>query len=589
VHEGSRGRLVIYNEYGPTEATVGCMIHRYDPPTDTTGSVPVGGPIANTSIHLLDDWGRPVPLGVVGEIHVGGEGVAQGYLGQPDLTDERFVLEGPDSGSALRYRTGDRGRWLRPGVMQFLGRSDEQVNLRGYRIEPGEIEMALTDHETIANAAVAVREPRPGDQRLVAYYVAEAGTAPNVSDLRRHLRERLPEYMVTRHLVRVNDLPLTPNGKLDRSALPATLAEATRVAAFAPPRTPAEHLIADISGELLGLERVSIRDNFFELGGHSVLAMQLIASVQAHTGERISPRVILLNTLEQAAALIPAAPLASIAPRALNQQGEATQEARSLGTSAYFFGPSKEPLFGMLHTPSVDSGRDRGVLLCPPLGWEFMRTHWALRNMARLLAMAGLHVLRFDYYGTGDSAGAAVDGSVDRWIADIATAATELSDSTGVKHLSVVGVRLGATFAALAASDGLRVDQLVLWDPVVHGDEYLEALDRMHAEMLAQRSDQMITSDLIGDELLGFPYPPARRQGIERLDLTRMQWNGVTTALVASQDRPEYRQLVEAAGPSLRYDIIEDAGAWDELSSSQSTLLPTAIPAHIASIARGPK
>ena len=129
----------------------------------------------------------------------------------------------------------------------------------------------------------------------------------------------------------------------------------------------------------------------------------------------------------------------------------------------------------------------------------------------------------------------------------------------------------------------------MLWDPVVHGDEYLETLDRMHAEMLAQRSDQMITSDLIGDELLGFPYPPARRQGIERLDLTRMQWNGVTTALVASQDRPEYRQLVEAAGPSLRYDIIEDAGAWDELSSSQATLLPTAIPAHIASIAGGPE
>ena len=340
---------------------------------------------------------------------------------------------------------------------------------------------------------------------------------------------------------------------------------------------------------MLGLERVSIRDNFFELGGHSVLAMQLIASVQAHTGERISPRVILLNTLEQAAALIPAAAVASIAPRALNQQDEATDEARSLGTSAYFFGPSEEPLFGMLHTPAVDSGRDRGVLLCPPLGWEFMRTHWALRNVARLLAMAGLHVLRFDYYGTGDSAGAAVDGSVDRWIADIATAATELSDSTGVEHLSVVGVRLGATFAALAASDGLRVDQLVLWDPVVRGDEYLEALDRMHAEMLAQRSDQMITSDLIGDELLGFPYPPARRQGIERLDLTRMQWNGVTTALVASQDHPEYRQLVEAAGPSLRYDIIEDAGAWDELSSSQATLLPTAIPAHIASIAGGPE
>lgn len=584
VHEASDGRLAIYNEYGPTEATVGCMIYRYDATTDTAGSVPIGGPIANNRIHLLDDLGRPVPPGIAAEIHVAGDGVAQGYLDQPELSAERFVSEGVPPGNGLMYRTGDRAKWLRPGVMEFLGRTDEQIKLRGHRIEPREIEIALTEHETISNAAVALREAGPGDERLVAYYVAEAGAAPNVSELRRHLRERLPEYMVTRHFVAVDDLPLTPNGKLDRAALPTSFTDSTSVSAHVAPRTPAEQLLTDITGELLGLERVSVRDNFFELGGQSLLAMKLIARVEAQTGERISPRVVLLNTLERAAAVIsPAAD--AVAIRSEPGGDGADGGVRTVGTSAYFFGPAEEPLFGMLHTPAVDVSTTRGVVLCPPLGWEFMRTHWALRNLARLLANAGIHVLRFDYFGTGDSAGNAGDGSVDRWIEDVVTAASELSESVGTEHVSIVGVRLGATFAAVAASRAAAVDQVVLWDPVVRGREYLAALDRMHAEMLSRRGEEAHSPNLIGDELLGFPYPPDRRRQIESIDLTQLPWDGIEAVLVASQDRHEYRQLVATAGAALRYDIVEDVGAWDELSSSQAALLPTAIPAHLASLA----
>ncbi|MBP2239426.1 amino acid adenylation domain-containing protein, partial [Sinorhizobium kostiense] len=273
------------NEYGPTEAVVGCAFH--DIPADLSAStnVPIGRPIANTRLYLLDDHGQPVPFGAVGELYIGGAGVARGYLNRPELTAERFLAD-PFSGEAdaRMYRTGDLARYLPDGNLEFLGRNDEQVKIRGFRIEPGEISARLCEHELVGEAVVVAREDAAGDKRLVAYVVAKTADGSDKADgaelaaaLRAHLGGLLPDYMVPAAFVRLDALPLTPNGKLDRKALPAPADEAYARRAFEAPRGEIETLLAGIWEELLGIERVGRHDNFFELGGHSLLAVRLLA------------------------------------------------------------------------------------------------------------------------------------------------------------------------------------------------------------------------------------------------------------------------------------------------------------------------
>lgn len=576
VHEAAGAGLAIYNEYGPTETTVGCMIHRFDPETDMAGSVPIGRPAGNVTIHLLDGALAPVPLGAIGEIYVGGPGVAAGYLNRPDLTAERFVADPSRPGEVL-YRTGDLAQFDTRGLLTYLGRTDEQIKVRGHRLEPGEIEAVLVTHPAVAEAAVAIREPRPGDVRLVAYFVAADGVAANVTDLRTHLQEHLPAYMVPPHFVRIDALPLTTNGKLDRDALPHQLGETVSTAAHVAPRNEAEALVAETAAELLGVADVSLGDNFFDVGGHSILAMQLIARLHLETGVRVSPRIVLLNTLEQVAAQLPAG--AELANEIGPSQREVAENA--MGTSAFFFGPSDGPLFGVRHTPSGDRVRDHGVVVCAPVGWEYMRTHRALRGLGRRLGLDGFSVLRFDFFGTGDSLGDEGEATFARWEADIASAVGELT-AGGSGRVTIVGMRLGASIAVAAASNGLDVDRLVLWDPIVRGADHLADLERMHAEMLGNRPG--VPAATLGDELLGFRYPLALRAALVELDLTAGRWPDADVVIVASQPSAALADLAEQRGA--RLDVVADAGAWDDLSSAQAALLPTAIPAHIMRLLR---
>ncbi len=577
VHNAAGDQVTIFNEYGPTEATVGCMIHRFDPEQDIAGSVPIGRPAANTRVYLLDSSLAHVPVGVVGELYVAGAGLATGYLGRPDLTATSFVPD-PFRPGELMYRTGDLARWRHMGVMEFLGRTDDQVKVRGHRIEPGEIETVLAEHPAVDAVAVAVREPSPGDVRLVAYYVANPAAPANLTELRDHLRRRLPEFMTVRHLVRVDALPLTPNGKLDRDALPATIGEVATSTTFVAPRNPAEQLVADVSAGLLGRDSVSIADNFFDLGGHSILAMQLIARLHAETGVRISPRVVLLNPLETAAALLPGG---DTVPR----RRVAPPRAEDLTTTAFFFGPSDEPLFG-IHTTPAGAQRERAVLLCPPIGWEYMRTHWAVRKIAKLLARDGFHVIRFDYFGTGDSAGERGSGGLGRWIEDIGSAAAEIIDAAGVSAVSVVGVRLGATLAAFAAARGLPTDHLVMWDPVVSGVAHFARLERMQAEMIADRGGK-VTPAMAGNEILGFPYPQPLRRELTALDLNNAAWPDAPVTLLTTQPHPEYAHLVANASRPISHEVVEDDTAWDSLASSLGAMLPVNIPDRIVATLGG--
>jgi len=284
----------LVNGYGPTETTTFASTFEIRTVKNDGSTIPIGRPIANTRIYILDPYGEPVPVGIAGELYIGGAGIARGYLKRPDLTAQRFLADPFSAEAGARmYRTGDLGRWLPDGNIEFLGRNDFQVKVRGYRIELGEIEAKLSEHPGIAEAVVVAREDTPGDKRLVAYYVAEergsAGAAhpqsgPIAEELRSHLLVQLPEYMVPAAYVRLTAFPLTPNGKLDRKALPMPEGEAYVVRGYEAPQGELEMTLAEIWAELLKVERVGRHDNFFELGGHSLLATRVVTRMRAHAG-----------------------------------------------------------------------------------------------------------------------------------------------------------------------------------------------------------------------------------------------------------------------------------------------------------------
>ncbi|MCW7762921.1 amino acid adenylation domain-containing protein [Photorhabdus sp. JAR] len=269
-----RGRATLLNAYGPTEITV-CATCWHCPPDYTDVLIPIGRPTANTRIYLLDNHGQPVPFGAVGELYIGGAGIARGYLNRPDLTAERFLIDPfSDQPDACMYRTGDLARYLPDGNLVFVGRNDQQIKIRGFRIEPGEIEARLTEYPDVREAIVLALGDGQ-DKRLVAYVAAPADNGL-ASQLHRHLRVLLPDYMVPSAFVRLDAFPLTPNGKLDHRALPAPDQNAFACQIYEAPQGETETTLAAIWRELLGVERIGRHDNFFTLGGHSLLAMRMI-------------------------------------------------------------------------------------------------------------------------------------------------------------------------------------------------------------------------------------------------------------------------------------------------------------------------
>ncbi|MCP2343569.1 non-ribosomal peptide synthetase [Actinomadura rupiterrae] len=275
----------LHNLYGPTETAIG-VTARPCPPGGGPGPVPIGRPVWNTRVYVLDEFLRPLPPGAVGELYVSGVQLARGYSGRAALTAERFVACPYEAGARM-YRTGDLARWTRDGELVFAGRADEQVKLRGIRIEPGEIEAVLAEHPSVARAAVVVREDRPGIRRLVAYVT---GPDADPAELRAHAAARLPDAMVPAAVVVLGELPALPNGKLDRAALPAPDPSAAS-SGGRPPATPAEAVLCALFAELLGLAEVGADDSFFTLGGDSIMSMLLVSRAR-RAGLEITPRQV---------------------------------------------------------------------------------------------------------------------------------------------------------------------------------------------------------------------------------------------------------------------------------------------------------
>jgi aspartate racemase len=348
------------NGYGPTECTTFAACYRIPPRLAAElENVPIGRPIANTQVYVLDRRGQPVPVGAPGELYVGGAGLARGYLHRPELSAERFVAPPfDDSPGARLYRTGDRCRWRPDGCLEFLGRFDEQVKLRGCRIEPGEVEAALAQHPALAHAAVVLREDRPGERRLVGYCVAAAGAAVDAGNLAGWLRGRLPGYMVPSAFVLLPELPRGPTGKLDRRTLPPPADTRPELpSAYVAPGNPVEQRLATLWGELLGLDRVGVDDDFFELGGHSLLAARLFDRVEQSFGRKL--------------------PLA-----VLYQHGTISRLANLLGEAR----PGAEVVAAM------PLGRDGGrpVFLMPSITGDLLFCRFLVKEVGRRFPLVGL-------------------------------------------------------------------------------------------------------------------------------------------------------------------------------------------------------
>jgi amino acid adenylation domain-containing protein len=272
----------LHNHYGPSESHVSVTFTLTNSVDTCPPLPPIGRPITNTQIYILDKYEKPVPVGVPGELHIGGVSLARGYLNRSELTQEKFIRNPFEkAGESRLYKTGDLARYLPDGNIEYLGRIDNQVKIRGFRIELGEIEAVLSQYKDVQVCCVIAREDTPGDKRLVAYIVPQPEETPTVSILRQFLNSKLPEYMVPSAFVILESLPLTPNGKVNRRALPAPEPSSELLEKYVAPRTPIEEILAQIWSQVLKVELVGRHDNFFELGGHSLLATQLVSRVRS--------------------------------------------------------------------------------------------------------------------------------------------------------------------------------------------------------------------------------------------------------------------------------------------------------------------
>ena len=556
----------LINEYGPTETVVGCCVHEVRPDDPRTGAVSIGKPIANTQLYVLDRHKNPLPVGVQGELYIGGAGVARGYLNRPELTAEKFVPDPFVAGGRL-YRTGDLARWRADGSLEFLGRIDNQVKVRGFRIELGEIEAKLADLPSVKACAVLAREDTPGGKHLCGYVVAERGHSPTVDELRNALRADLPEYMVPAQFVFLESMPLTSNGKVDRKALPAPSHDRGSTAGGAPgapprtaPRTPIEKKLAAIWSELLQIESIGVDENFFELGGHSLLAIKAVSRIRDAFEVELSPQAVIDDPT--------IAGLAKMVAELTGDTGTTVVEARS---GPFFFGSPQ--LFGVYHPSLAATARDTALLVCPSIGHEYTRAHRAVAVLCESAARAGFSALRFDYGRMGDSAGDFSGARVDGWCDDIARAIGELLSRSGAAKVHVVGLRLGAALAAAALARGsvaAKVKSLCLWDPLLSGKEFLTLAEEFQQRFLrdpGRFSEQTIRARPPGDEdlLVGYSYGDGLRRSLVELDLRRTEaWPALPIRAVLSEPSPAWAELapkLSARGRDVEWEQVRGAEA----------------------------
>lgn len=544
----------LYVIYGSSEiALMGCT---WDCSSERVERTLVGKPFANVHLLVLDDDGNRVPVGVAGDVCFGGPGVVAGYVNRKLQANLRFV----EKDGTRWYHMGDRGRLTESGDLELLGRRDFQLKLRGMRIELAEVDYHLRQAPGVREAVAAAHAHQRGEAVLVGWYVPDDSGRANPETLRAHMVSRLPDYMVPAFYVALDELPLNHNLKIDRRRLPQPSFAAPATAN--PPVNETEKAVARIWRDLLKVERVSLDDNFMLLGGDSLLAMEMIFLVERELGYRLDGMDVLRESLW------------ILAHRIDEHAGKAEPAAGAAMTreiwpvSTFYFG-SGDSLYGV-YSPARAESTSPPVLICPPLGFEYTRCHFLLRNLMERLADAGIPSLRFDFFGSADSLGSDLEGGPARWRTDLLAAAEELRQRAGVAHIRLFAMRLASALALQALPADL-VDRWVFWDPLTDGAPWYRELLRMSQEkaqkLMLKRNLRKPRPIPGGEELVGTRYSDAAIADLQALRLHRSDLpEAADIRLVLSPDYAgAYREALDVFD-GFPQAITGTAATWSQAS-----------------------
>lgn len=560
------------NFYGATE-TPQAMGYYVIPEihSDVAEAVSIGQGIDGVQLLVLRPDGELAGVSEVGEIYVRTPYLTLGYLNDQSLTNERYVIN-PVTGKETDklYRTGDLGRFNPDGTVAYLGRKDQQVKIRGFRIELAEIEAEIAQHAAVRQFVITVEENEESGEKSLALYVVLNGKVETTSDdLRKFLGQRLPSYMIPSKIVILDAIPLTPNGKLDRQALSLIETDMKSKVRVTETLSASESKIAEIWRNILQVPVVEAADNFFDLGGHSLQAVQVITQIEKQLGVRIEPALLRYQTLKQLAAGLDGAAAQETQQASLENNHHLSVESFHENEIPIYFGPSTASLFGMYHKPQRRLG-DIGVVICPPWGQEYIRSHRACHQLALRLAESGIPTLRFDYLGTGDSDGDDLDFSVKQGVADIDLAIQELRLRTDVSQIALVGLRLGATLAALATGSRSDIAALVLWDPIIDGPAYLQELDDSHRRNLLYYFDNVNapSEQQLTREYLGFTLSDVVLAELQYIDLLTTTGKLPERVLLVERKSTalsfKLQQHLEGQAMRLQYKQIDGPQLWTE-------------------------
>ncbi|MDQ2076216.1 amino acid adenylation domain-containing protein [Marinimicrobium sp. ABcell2] len=569
----------VYVIYGCSEVScMGCT-HQV-PESGAINKTFVGQPFPGVEVRVLDDQQRVLGPGQVGEVWFAGNGLVKGYLNKPELTQEKFRwLEG-----RRFYATGDIGRFDAQGDLEMLGRRDFQVQLRGMRVELAEIELMLRRAPNVQDGVVMAWELVPGDKTLVAYPVFAQGTEKDTAAVREYLARFLPDYMVPSRYVPLQALPLNHNMKVDRFALPQPAAhKIQRSTKPLSPETETEIALTSLWMELLRVEDVGREDNFFFLGGYSLLAMEFILRVESELAVTLDGMDVLRENLQVLAAICDRQ-RGLVPPSRSNSQSAVREEPYS---EAFYFGPEAE-LYG-LYYPSEANHAESAVLICPPIGSEWTRTHFVMRKVIRQLIARGVPVMRFDFFGMGDSLGEGSQASLELWKANIDSAVGELKRRAGVRQVVGIGVRLGASLMTqVAEAQPESFSRLVLWDPIFSGIQHLEDLRRAQRRLTkAHRSMLPLfyrQKSVQGEELLAFVYSHLTIAQLRDLDLHKTISRLRPTAATiysGNEQRADLAEHISAEVPIVANEIVCD---WWDISALEDILPDVGMSESICSL-----
>jgi|GEM_PF-1467678 len=543
-----------YVIYGCSE--ISCMGCRWFIPTNkSVKQTFVGQPFENVQVILVDDDDNLVPQGVVGNVCFAGHGVVKGYLNRDELHAEKFF----QFDGRTFYRTGDRGRWHLNGQLELLGRLDFQIKLRGMRIELAELEYHLRRCPGVKDGVIACRQTTGGEKILIAYYVAENPPKLTKDNIRYHMAEQLPDYMVPAIYQQLTQLPLNANLKVDRNALPEILSTNSRQGTLAS-SAPEKFLSLWFQREL-HVERVFVEDNLFELGGDSFLAMNLILDLEKQFAVTLTGMDIVRESIcVLARRLAPQSEQASIPI-------EQTATRKVAPFETFYFGDS-DALFGIFHPPQIEYPRSP-ILICPPMANEHPRSYFFIRYLAEQLCAEGHPVLRFDYFATGNSSGRAEEATIARWQQDQLTAFQHLAHRVPNRRIIVIAARLGALLW-LTLSDKPETRQLILWDPIVDGQAHINLLRAMHRKKVAKLftiKGPWFREPLAGKtQLAGFSYSPATLDAICTLSLAPEHFSSLPgldwLACENLSEQKEYYQMLTAHLPQSQFIPLKSAPYW---------------------------